>query len=187
MLISQAADSNSLLVRWNERVMIMQSSLEIIEMKRANSRTYAFGRLELSNVKLRLRLVVIFPLVRELKAMWTGRVINCALYKWLGYASVIEQESRKAEIFQSPAGAYVQNERKMKSNWHFPPRDFWLLFSTNLNGYLTASLQSSFGPSPCDWWFPLQHPGRHISLSSVCSVLKWTILTNLMEKSFRLL
>ena len=69
MLISQAADSNSLLVRWNERVMIMQSSLEIIEMKRANSRTYAFVRRELSNVKLRLRLVVIFPLVRELKAM----------------------------------------------------------------------------------------------------------------------
>ena len=34
---SQAADDNSFLVRWNERVVIMHSYVEFIEMKRAKS------------------------------------------------------------------------------------------------------------------------------------------------------
>ena len=39
-IISQAADDNSILVRWNERV-IMHSYADVIEMKRANVRNYA--------------------------------------------------------------------------------------------------------------------------------------------------
>ena len=42
--ISQAADNNSFLVRWNERVVIMHSYAEIIEVKRATVRNYAFVR-----------------------------------------------------------------------------------------------------------------------------------------------
>ena len=33
-------------------------------------------------------------------------VINCALYKWLRYAYIIEDESLKAEIILCLAGAY---------------------------------------------------------------------------------
>ena len=79
--ISQAVDNNSFLVRWNERVVIMHSYAEVIEMKRANVRNDAFVRrvIEIServviirsprasphsNATLRLRLVVI-SLVRE--------------------------------------------------------------------------------------------------------------------------
>ena len=43
-LISQAADDNSILVRCNERVVIMHSYADAIEMKRANVRNYAFVR-----------------------------------------------------------------------------------------------------------------------------------------------
>ena len=39
-----AADYNSTLVRWNERVIIMHSYADVIEMKRANVRIYAFVR-----------------------------------------------------------------------------------------------------------------------------------------------
>ena len=42
--ISQAADDNSILVRWNERVVIMHSYADVIEMKRANVRNYVFVR-----------------------------------------------------------------------------------------------------------------------------------------------
>ena len=42
--ISQAADDNSFLVRWNERVVIRHSYAEFIEMKRVNVRNYAFVR-----------------------------------------------------------------------------------------------------------------------------------------------
>ena len=42
--ISQAADNNSFLVRWNERVVIMDSYAEFVEMKQANVRNYAFVR-----------------------------------------------------------------------------------------------------------------------------------------------
>ena len=42
--ISQAADDISILVRWNERVGIMHSYADVIEMKRANVRNYAFVR-----------------------------------------------------------------------------------------------------------------------------------------------
>ena len=44
MKISQAADNSSFLVRWNERVVIMHSYVEFIEMKRADVRNYAFVR-----------------------------------------------------------------------------------------------------------------------------------------------
>ena len=88
--ISQAAGNNSFLKRWTERVLIMHSYAEFIEMKRANVRNYALVRrvIEMkrtsvnysfaesprrhsnANAKLRLRLVVIFALVREeLKAV----------------------------------------------------------------------------------------------------------------------
>ena len=40
--ISQAADDNSILVRWNERVVIFHSYADVIEMKRANVRNCAF-------------------------------------------------------------------------------------------------------------------------------------------------
>ena len=69
--------------------MIMHSYAEFIEMKRANVRNYAFVRrviemkrmsvnylfaesfacIQNANAKLRLRLVVIFALVRDLKAV----------------------------------------------------------------------------------------------------------------------
>ena len=39
---SQAADNNSILVRWNERVVIIHSYADVIEMKRANVRNCAF-------------------------------------------------------------------------------------------------------------------------------------------------
>ena len=42
--ISQAADDNSILVRWNERVVINHSYADVIEMKQANVRNYAFVR-----------------------------------------------------------------------------------------------------------------------------------------------
>ena len=42
--ISQAADDNAILVRWNKRVVIMHSYADVIEMKRANVRNYAFVR-----------------------------------------------------------------------------------------------------------------------------------------------
>ena len=42
--LSQATDNNSFLVRWNERVVIMHSYADVIEMKRANVRNYAFVR-----------------------------------------------------------------------------------------------------------------------------------------------
>ena len=40
--ISQAADDISSLVRWNERVVIIHSYADVIEMKRANVRNCAF-------------------------------------------------------------------------------------------------------------------------------------------------
>ena len=88
--ISQAADDNSILVRWNERVVIMHSYADVIEMKRANVRNYTFVRrvIEMKRMsvnysfaesfaciqmrmrnKLRLPLVSIFALVRDLKAV----------------------------------------------------------------------------------------------------------------------
>ena len=42
--ISQAADIILFLARWNERVVIMHSFAEFIEMKRVNVRNYAFVR-----------------------------------------------------------------------------------------------------------------------------------------------
>ena len=42
--ISQAAGNNSFLLRWNERVVVMLSYAEFIEMKPANVRNYAFVR-----------------------------------------------------------------------------------------------------------------------------------------------
>ena len=48
-----------------------------------------------------------FSLVREeLKAVQTGRVINCGQYKWLKYAFIIEHESLKAKIKLCPTGPY---------------------------------------------------------------------------------
>ena len=40
--IPQAADDNSILVRWNERVVIIHSYPDVIEIKRANVRNCAF-------------------------------------------------------------------------------------------------------------------------------------------------
>ena len=86
-------DNNSFLVRRNERVVIMHSYADVIGMKRANVRNYAFvcrviemkrtsvnysfvesfACIRNANTKLRLRLVVIFSLVREeLKAVLSG-------------------------------------------------------------------------------------------------------------------
>ena len=42
--ISQAVHDISILVRWNERVVIIHSYADVIEMKRANVRNYAFVR-----------------------------------------------------------------------------------------------------------------------------------------------
>ena len=42
--MSQATDENSFLERWNERVVIMYSDADVIEMKRANVRNYVFVR-----------------------------------------------------------------------------------------------------------------------------------------------
>ena len=42
--ISQAADDISILVRWNERVVVMHSYADVIEMKRGNVRNCAFVR-----------------------------------------------------------------------------------------------------------------------------------------------
>ena len=42
--ICQPADNYSFLVQWNERVVIMHSYVEFIEMKLANVRIYAFLR-----------------------------------------------------------------------------------------------------------------------------------------------
>ena len=42
--ISQGDDNNSFLVRWNERVVIMHSYAEFVEVKRANVRNFAFVR-----------------------------------------------------------------------------------------------------------------------------------------------
>ena len=47
--ISQAADNNSFLVRWNERVVIRHSYAEFIEMKRPNVGNYAFIRRDEAN------------------------------------------------------------------------------------------------------------------------------------------
>ena len=38
----KAADNNSILVRWNGRVVIIHSYADVIEMKRANVRNCAF-------------------------------------------------------------------------------------------------------------------------------------------------
>ena len=38
----RAAEDNSILVRWNERVVIIHSYADVIEMKRANVRNCAF-------------------------------------------------------------------------------------------------------------------------------------------------
>ena len=38
----KAADNNSILVRWNKRVVIIHSYADVIEMKRANVRNCAF-------------------------------------------------------------------------------------------------------------------------------------------------
>ena len=65
----QAADNTLFLVRWNEREVIVHSYADVIEMKRANVRNYAFVRrvIEMkrtsvndsnANAKLRLRLVL---------------------------------------------------------------------------------------------------------------------------------
>ena len=42
--LSQAAEDNSTLVRWNERVVFMHSYADGIETKRANVRNYGFVR-----------------------------------------------------------------------------------------------------------------------------------------------
>ena len=42
--VSQTADDISILVRWNERVVIMHSYADVIEMKRANVGKYTFVR-----------------------------------------------------------------------------------------------------------------------------------------------
>ena len=41
-IMFQAADDNSILVRWNERVVIMHSYADVFEMKRVNVRNCAF-------------------------------------------------------------------------------------------------------------------------------------------------
>ena len=68
----KAADNNSILVRWNQRTVIMHSYADVIEMKRANVRSYAFvcRHIEMKRMSVNLPLVVIFALVREeLKAV----------------------------------------------------------------------------------------------------------------------
>ena len=51
--ISQAADNNSILVRWNERVVIMHSYADVIEMKRM-SVNYSFSE-SFACIQMRMR------------------------------------------------------------------------------------------------------------------------------------
>ena len=61
--IFQAADNNSFLVRWSERVVIMQSYSEFIEMKLANNRNLVRRVIEMKRASVNYSFAVSFAFI----------------------------------------------------------------------------------------------------------------------------